>query len=330
MIEADCHPGRGIVRKLLMCRIPFLAGLVTLASAVMLIGAAHAQVYKWVDDKGVVNYSSSPPPKGKGVVKLDEDNGRVTTIPAPEMRHGDPAAAADPALAPTGRSARAGSRRPAADRRAAGGRRRRDPSSLGRAVPCRPPRRLRRPEPRRLRRSGLWLCLPARIRATATASVTRRAGHVSAHAVCRAGRWGRRRAVLPAPAGRDRGRPRPLRDRRRIQSRRAGRRGARARSSRNRRPVCAGARVGGAATAADPAPASDAAPAVADTFPCENGAVRRRFASYGPAQRGSSDVPIRNSSTARAHCRPSRIAHTTSDCPRRMSPAANTFGTEVA
>jgi len=94
MIEADCHPGRGVVRKLIMCRIPFLAGLVTLASAVMLFGVAHAQVYKWVDAKGVVNYSSSPPPKGKGVVKLDEDNGRVTTIPAPEMRRGDPAAAA--------------------------------------------------------------------------------------------------------------------------------------------------------------------------------------------------------------------------------------------
>ena len=36
--------------------------------------------------------------------------------------------------------------------------------------------------------------------------------------------------------------------------------------------------------------------------------------------------PIRNSSTARAHWRPSRIAQTTSDWPRRMSPAAKTFG----
>jgi len=47
-------------------------------------------------------------------------------------------------------------------------------------------------------------------------------------------------------------------------------------------------------------------------------------------QRGSSLAPIRNSSTARAHCRPSRMAQTTSDWPRRMSPAANTFGTLVA
>ena len=31
-------------------------------------------------------------------------------------------------------------------------------------------------------------------------------------------------------------------------------------------------------------------------------------------------VPIKYSSTARAACRPSRIAHTTRDCPRRISP----------
>ena len=37
-------------------------------------------------------------------------------------------------------------------------------------------------------------------------------------------------------------------------------------------------------------------------------------------------MPIRNSSTARAHWRPSRIAQTTSDWPRRMSPAAKSFG----
>ncbi len=46
--------------------------------------------------------------------------------------------------------------------------------------------------------------------------------------------------------------------------------------------------------------------------------------------RGRSDAPIRTSSTARAACRPSRIAQTTSDWPRRMSPAAKTLGIEVA
>ena len=46
-------------------------------------------------------------------------------------------------------------------------------------------------------------------------------------------------------------------------------------------------------------------------------------------QRARSDLPINHSSTARAHCRPSLIAQTTSDWPRRMSPAANTPSTLV-
>lgn len=46
-------------------------------------------------------------------------------------------------------------------------------------------------------------------------------------------------------------------------------------------------------------------------------------------QRGNSECPIRYASTDRAHWRPSRIAHTTSDWPRRMSPAANTLSTDV-
>ena len=59
-----------------------------------------------------------------------------------------------------------------------------------------------------------------------------------------------------------------------------------------------------------------------------NGNGNRRCAA--PAfYRGRTDAPIRNSSTARAHCLPSRIAHTTSDWPRRTSPAANTLSTEV-
>jgi hypothetical protein len=70
--------------------------LAALGSALLIAGGAHAQVYKWVDDKGVVNYSSSPPPKGKSAVKLDEEKGRVTTIPAPVRNDGS--SAGDPAL----------------------------------------------------------------------------------------------------------------------------------------------------------------------------------------------------------------------------------------
>ena len=45
--------------------------------------------------------------------------------------------------------------------------------------------------------------------------------------------------------------------------------------------------------------------------------------------RGRSVDPIRNRSIDCAQRRPSRIAQTTSDWPRRMSPAENTFGREV-
>ncbi len=38
------------------------------------------------------------------------------------------------------------------------------------------------------------------------------------------------------------------------------------------------------------------------------------------------ELPIKNSSTLRAHSLPSLMAHTTSDCPRRISPAVNTLG----
>src|SRR3972149_8641404 len=43
------------------------------------------------------------------------------------------------------------------------------------------------------------------------------------------------------------------------------------------------------------------------------------------SQRGSSDEPMRKSSTARAHWRPSRMAQTASDRPRRRPPPAAPF-----
>jgi antitoxin MazE len=45
--------------------------------------------------------------------------------------------------------------------------------------------------------------------------------------------------------------------------------------------------------------------------------------------RGKVEAPIRNMSTERAHWRPSRMAQTTRDWPRRISPAANTLSSEV-
>src|SRR4029453_13514355 len=58
------------------------------------------------------------------------------------------------------------------------------------------------------------------------------------------------------------------------------------------------------------------------------GVGRWEFASYASGA-GSCDSPIKCSSMARAALRPSAIAHTMSDWPRCMSPAANTPGTLV-
>jgi hypothetical protein len=52
------------------------------------------------------------------------------------------------------------------------------------------------------------------------------------------------------------------------------------------------------------------------------------FLTYFYFYLGSDVAPIRNSSTAAAHWRPSLIAQTTSDCPRRMSPQTNILSFE--
>ena len=57
--------------------------------------------------------------------------------------------------------------------------------------------------------------------------------------------------------------------------------------------------------------------------------ARRRDETYTSGLAGRNVSPIRYASTPRAASRPSQIAHTTSDCPRRASPHANTPGTVV-
>ena len=44
-----------------------------LAAVLLLSGAAHAQVHRWVDAKGTVHYSDSPPPSGVQFTTLDID-----------------------------------------------------------------------------------------------------------------------------------------------------------------------------------------------------------------------------------------------------------------
>ncbi|HTO48262.1 MAG TPA: DUF4124 domain-containing protein [Burkholderiales bacterium] len=59
-----------------------LTGLLA-AAAIAVPVAAHAGIYKWVDEKGGVTYGNTPPPTAKKVTQLDEDNGRVSTVPGP-------------------------------------------------------------------------------------------------------------------------------------------------------------------------------------------------------------------------------------------------------
>ena len=57
-----------------------LVGLVA-AAAIAVPAAASAGIYKWVDEKGGVTYGNVPPSGAKKVTQLDEDNGRVSTVP---------------------------------------------------------------------------------------------------------------------------------------------------------------------------------------------------------------------------------------------------------
>lgn len=54
---------------------------------------ASAQVYRWVDDRGVINYASKPPGDGRSTVRIDQQESRVSIIPtAPRTPRGAVAA----------------------------------------------------------------------------------------------------------------------------------------------------------------------------------------------------------------------------------------------
>ena len=50
--------------------------------AALLATPATAELYKWVDEKGVVNYSSTPPP-GRPAKELPQDGSGLSVVPAP-------------------------------------------------------------------------------------------------------------------------------------------------------------------------------------------------------------------------------------------------------
>jgi Domain of unknown function (DUF4124) len=61
-----------------------------LVAALAAAPAALAQVYKWTDERGVTNYSSTPPDNRKSQ-KLDEEKGRVSTVEAQDLSKADAA-----------------------------------------------------------------------------------------------------------------------------------------------------------------------------------------------------------------------------------------------
>jgi hypothetical protein len=57
------------------------ATLLALAATLLAVAPLHAQqLYRWVDEKGVVNYGDQPPPKATDARRVDAE-GRVTVVP---------------------------------------------------------------------------------------------------------------------------------------------------------------------------------------------------------------------------------------------------------
>jgi hypothetical protein len=70
---------KGIMMRLVLLLWLLAAGLAT--------APAFAQVYRWTDERGSVNYGSKPPPNARNVSVMREDEGRVSTVPGvpPEL-----------------------------------------------------------------------------------------------------------------------------------------------------------------------------------------------------------------------------------------------------
>jgi hypothetical protein len=62
------------------------------------MGATGAEIFKWKDEKGVVHYSNSPPPKGTEATVLDESKSNVSVVPGYKPPDGATVPGSDPAL----------------------------------------------------------------------------------------------------------------------------------------------------------------------------------------------------------------------------------------
>lgn len=81
-------------------RLARFTALFTMVGATMfaLATPAAADLYRWVDAKGVVNYSNVPPPQGIAAKRIAETEPTVSVIPPPEDRAERQQAAREAAL----------------------------------------------------------------------------------------------------------------------------------------------------------------------------------------------------------------------------------------
>jgi len=74
-----------------MISLARVAALISAGFAVVLLSRASAtEIYKWVDENGITNYSNVAPPN-RASKTLDEDAGRVSTVEAPGRTRNDSA-----------------------------------------------------------------------------------------------------------------------------------------------------------------------------------------------------------------------------------------------
>jgi hypothetical protein len=61
--------------------MPRLSLIWIVCTALLATPALAAQVYKWVDEHGLVHYGDKPPPRNKGSQLLEEGAGSVSVVP---------------------------------------------------------------------------------------------------------------------------------------------------------------------------------------------------------------------------------------------------------
>ena len=75
------------------------SAVLLLAATFVATGASNAtEIYKWKDEKGVVHYSNTPPPKGADASVLDESKSKVSVVPAYKAPDNASAPGSDKAL----------------------------------------------------------------------------------------------------------------------------------------------------------------------------------------------------------------------------------------